>query len=403
MKYFCLHPFISLAIEPSGAIRTCCVTKNKLGDAKNGDTVSSVWNGSKLNKIREEIINGKASANCLGCIYSEQFNHRSKRLRSNDTWEKIIKKKSIFEIADIKNFNKNYIQHLDLSLSNSCNLNCAMCFAEFSTAWQNYKNDLAKEKFKFIHNYQTYEKATGLSNYFIDDLVKYFPRLQRISIKGGEPLLDRKLRIILRKLIEANKEIKKIIIVTNGTVINNEVISAISIAKNISLSISIDARGKLYEWIRGYNFNKLMSNISRFSKINSIKEINITHTLSVYNIWEVNNFIDWFLSIKKNSLYNNKIRSLSLAQNARQKHVSVRNILFSERDREAEKIRKKIKSIDTNALWGAQNILASLAEPEYSLENKKNFIAWTDKMNQIRGFSIYDIVPELRHCIFPNK
>ena len=86
--------------------------------------------------------------------------------------------------------------------------------------------------------------------------------LEVLMIKGGEPLYDKNCLSLLNRISEVKPGLK-IKLVSNITHIPQKTLDTLSKLTNVELNVSIDGTGKIYEWIRGYSFDKIVNNYKK--------------------------------------------------------------------------------------------------------------------------------------------
>ncbi len=140
--------------------------------------------------------------------------------------------------------------------TSTCNLRCPHCYA---SRFSKYRELSLGEKLRLVDE-------------MIDVGVEY------VGLSGGEPLINRDLPHILRKLCEANIEVR---IVTNATYMPQEVLSMIS-KYGIHLYISVDGPKHIHERLRGVGtFDKIIENVKKlkdlgihFSTVMAVNKLN---------------------------------------------------------------------------------------------------------------------------------
>lgn len=133
-------------------------------------------------------------------------------------------KNTSFEFEPI---DRNELSKLAINVSNSCNLNCEYCYAEGG----NYG---AKNENMDIHTVKT----------TLDRFYSEYKKIKDILIFGGEPLLNipaiKYICEYIHKKFKDNKSDTPILnIVTNGTIISDEIINLINRYK-INITVSFD-------------------------------------------------------------------------------------------------------------------------------------------------------------------
>jgi pyrroloquinoline quinone biosynthesis protein E len=142
---------------------------------------------------------------------------------------------------------------VDIEPTNFCNLTCQHCQV---THWQKTKNRLTMNDFK--------------------SWVKPFKTASRIKLQGmGEPFLNKELPAIIKQL---EKDHFYIEVVSNGTIMNEEIYEVVTQTRHFNITISFDGADKgTFESIRvGSDFDEIKTNLTkmiqakpRYSKISA--------------------------------------------------------------------------------------------------------------------------------------
>ncbi len=146
-------------------------------------------------------------------------------------------------------------------LTDRCNLNCTFCLMD---AGQKRVQDELKT----------------------EDWFRFFARLKalqvfNVSLSGGEILLRDDLLLLLQKL--RDNRMHKISLLTNGTLINDDIASQLYQLNIKSIAISLDGLEESHDQIRGKGaFVKTMAGIQRLIGAGIIPEITFTPTKSNY-------------------------------------------------------------------------------------------------------------------------
>lgn len=175
-----------------------------------------------------------------------------------------------------------------------CNLNCPYCYV----GEERKKNELSRQEWF--------------------NIIEQIPFYSFVTLVGGEPLLRKDFIQILEKT--AKKTFGKINVVTNGILINDEIIDAFIRTKMMLLSVSLDGYGENHDKNRGKEgiFNQVISNLEKLNSqrknrpLIDIKTIVLENNLDdlpkLYKLCDEMNFN--FLSIaflRNNNLKQNSI------------------------------------------------------------------------------------------------
>jgi organic radical activating enzyme len=218
-----------------------------------------------MTQDRTEMLAGKKCQSCdWGCYQYEEKGLTSARVRSTP-----------IQINDVHH----PLKTLKIILSTDCNLTCAYCSAEWSTAWHQdikkngeygigaYKNN--SDNWSTLWNKMKQKDRSTDSRFFqlLLNEIKLTPSIEQIYLLGGEPLLNNGLM----ELLETIKD-KKITIVSGLGVNKDRLFKIIDKIKNydIEFDISAETTGALFEFIRyGEKWKDFCD------KISSIKEAGI--------------------------------------------------------------------------------------------------------------------------------
>jgi MoaA/NifB/PqqE/SkfB family radical SAM enzyme len=119
--------------------------------------------------------------------------------------------------------------------------------------------------------------------------IEYFDEIEHISMKGGEPLLDRTHLKMLEKLLNLGKKDVKIHYNTNGTIFPEKHLEVLNEFDNVAFTLSIDNIGEKFEYERnGVAWEKVRLNLENFSKLDRNKyRIDFFTTVSLINVLDL--------------------------------------------------------------------------------------------------------------------
>lgn len=231
----CPLPWMGVYVNPDGTIKNCAISTTSLGNLHN-DTLENVLLGNTNIAIKTDMLNHNRNARCNNCYKIENLsdNHLPTHSLSNRNWYKKqgIKDLSLYDSPD--NFN---LKILDLRWRNTCNLACVYCGPDLSSKWAAELNDK-----KFTINEEILEKN---KKYIFDRI----DNIDHVYLAGGEPLLIKENYELLTLLYEKNPDVE-IRINTNLSIVDNPIFNKLLLFKNVVWTISVDAVGREYEYIR---------------------------------------------------------------------------------------------------------------------------------------------------------
>jgi organic radical activating enzyme len=234
---------------------------------------------SIIEKKQHDFKNNPNSSQCDNCWENEETGSPSRR-HASINW---------FDNNHITSDTTNKLISLDWNSENICNLACISCGPKFSSRWRqeilNYSfNDSSHDK--YINNLKDnkFWKLLDLSN------------LKRLYFNGGEPLLslDHKEILAYLKEIQQLSEIE-LSYNTNGTIVpDNEVLDYWKNVKLLRISISIDAIDQAFDFIRWpAKWEQILTFIDFINQQSFNTIIDITCTIGIHNILEVDKLIAW--------------------------------------------------------------------------------------------------------------
>lgn len=289
MKNFCKVPFSQLEVTPNGDARFCCkisdIARKKDLSPYNllTDSFDDIWNSDDFNSLRRRFLNGERPEVCNKCWTDEVSGIQSLRLQS-----------SMLEV----DVHKPKIICLSLKLSNKCNCACRICSYWLSSLWV---NELKKQDRYPAqdHGYLELSMETKLDKNNNFEMIKDIAtNLDRLFIYGGEPLMDKEVLDILRYCKESKKSKNiNLIINTNGTIMNDEILDLLNSFKHTSLYFSID------DTEDRYNYERWPANWDKVGKtLQSINDLPVKSTMtkclyasiSVFNILYLDELLDEF-------------------------------------------------------------------------------------------------------------
>lgn len=315
-RKLCHAPFQNLYFGRDGKVTACCYNREFILGEYPQQNLIEIWGSESAQKMRAQMTDTLMSSGCEACasqleagniggLQAKQFDkyadspvdmiyQKLAQLSKNDEkrtsvlkslsneWHYIkrrlrdmiignptglatrkiitneIKKYFTFSRPSTKNTGitlpTDFPRCIEFELSNTCNLECTMCFGDFSSS-------IRKNR----------EHRPPLPMYYDDDFVKqlelFIPHLWESKFFGGEPFLVPIYYDIWEKMIQINPTVT-IYITTNCTVLNERVKRVLE-KLNVGLIISIDSFQKeTYESIRqNANYERVMDNLKYFESI----------------------------------------------------------------------------------------------------------------------------------------
>jgi organic radical activating enzyme len=246
-------------------------------------------------QLRTALLNGEQPDICSVCWNKEKLGLTSYRQVYNND----IKYQDLIDIDNPE------LKYIDIKFDNNCNLQCSYCDIGSSNQFERAR------KYFDRHNISYPNNLIATENYYSDEKEQSIKQiahsLKILKVTGGEPLLSKQFVRTVDYLIEQgfakNIDLK---ITTNATVFNREFLNKLSEFKQVRITISVDAVGKLYDYIRWpYNFNMFQQRIDELFEYilandyahNKKFKVNFAAVLNIYNVLNIVEAVTWFHSL----------------------------------------------------------------------------------------------------------
>ena len=308
-KSYC--PFIFRAANisaPKSEIIPCCRYDRKYDT----DHATSFKNGyeSLWTDIRIKAIEGKPIDGCWRCYQEEEAGISSMRTRA------INSKSSSNKEVPYSPHHYQRLEFVEIQTGRHCNLKCRSCGPKLSTTWdQDLDKDQNAVKNFFGNDTHVYNELKTLpktnkelSNVSYD-VVKY---LKNIKATGGEPFLNDEFQFFLANLVKWNlaKNIN-VEVFTNCSFFPKDAFREILPKfKSVKITLSLDAIESRAEFLRkGSEWPKVLDSaknwkhcLTEHSNIN----LSVSHTISIFNILYMKEFIVWMTEFFKDEISNQR-------------------------------------------------------------------------------------------------
>ena len=408
-KTFCPLPWNHLATHPHGSVTLCCESEmgNRRSESFNRNDPEStrfdkrgfktfqstnydftkIVNSDSFNEVRLDMLNDRIPDPCKKCFEYEDAGVISKRQRELNRLPYTYEEAQSITNED-GSINKIDYQFIELRLGNHCNLACRSCNPSSSTRWiddwEGYTNTpwkVDKALFEWPLNGDFWKKLGDVSS----------NKLEQLYINGGEPLLIDKHANYLEYLVE-NDYAKNINLYysTNCTVKNNIYLDYWPHFKQVEFLLSIDDIEHRNHYIRyPSDWKKIIHTYEWFTdlrhKYDNIK-ISIMQTLSLYNIFYVDEFTDYFKKVDKYSyIHSNFVYA--------PKYLSPVNLPY------------EIKYLICNKLDDTERNLGikKYLQNDGDINELRTFFQKTKVLDDIRKEDFYSVFPELVYYLKAYK
>lgn len=317
-----MHPFTGLATREDGAIKICCRSQPVGWIQEN--SLEDVWNSSKMQEVRRQVLNGERPDVCKPCFDLEDQGVESLRQRHING---VIPEARInLYPTALDQLTDNYtlpfeFPTMEIKINNLCNLKCRMCNPLDSTSWQDWAE--VKPFYEKENNYlvPTVAKLVQKPGQYIgpfDDTDKWWtsfekllPHFKRVEFAGGEPLMDPHHYKILDMLKPYGKSIE-IKYATNGTTLGISKGRTIHdywpYFKSVAVNVSIDGIHDVYNYIRGNgDFSQVEANIREIQTIPNVSRVVGAFTAQAGNILQAAECIDYFINHLNIVFYSHRV------------------------------------------------------------------------------------------------
>lgn len=374
---FCTAFHTSVVVDPDKGVRPCCTFDGHLGNL-GSESLAQVLTGDAWRAALADVEAGRVPEGCEKCLERER----------TTGWS--VRTMYMKEARSIRDGSwREGLTELEINSSSICNLACTHCNAHFSSRWVKQVQALEergvphhREVLIDVHRPDPQAMRAHLAELDLR-------HLQIARFKGGEPMLNEDVPVVLRYLEETGV-LRRVTVnmVSNGSLVNDEVRELLARAGHVSMCISVDGVAGVQEYIR-----RGPSEIERIERfIESFAELpNVTFAMScsvmAYNVFQLDRIADWWAGhaarwpkrFGKHRFSLQVIEPLLLAVNVLQDHTR-------------QTLREKYARLD-NAHY--ESVLAALRQPWAGDWIHDDFVAYTRGMDELYGAKAADLIPDL--------
>lgn len=304
-KTACIVPWTTLAIGPDGRATFCCDIPAPLTvDGRMGsvyrDSLDDLWNARELVEVRAAMARGEKPESCRLCWEREAAGGASRRLLSNAAYRQLGGRLPVEDLHREGAGNGYRLERRPdwfiLELGNVCDLKCRSCSPLSSSriaadplhaAWTASGPAAASETPPAGQPRPRLRLAPEGRTAWFEDVDAMADMIAGgagdnalLSLMGGEPfLIDRTWRL-LRALVARGLAPRLLVgLATNGQHRSAHLEELAPRFRGFNLSLSIDAHGKLYEYLRhGASWQRLVDNLRWFRQVPSL-DLSVVPTL----------------------------------------------------------------------------------------------------------------------------
>ena len=392
----CIVPWTSICLSANGDIKPCCnYFSNRDFNIYNGDTFEKAWKA--WDELREQMIRGEKPDRCQKCWKTEDSLGSSRR---HWIFEKVKNKPKPFEFQVEAPMN---LRHMDLNFGNTCNLKCRMCGSWGSTHWFKEDKKLQAINPEFTRNISDSRPLT-IDPSVYKNMEDKLSKMERIDFKGGEPLMQDGMYEVLQMLVDngsaPNVELGY---VTNGTKTPERLHELWPHFKKVTLNISIEATGKLYQYIRGSNtqtIEQLEQNLHWYDQFENVKG-HFSVAISTYSIFDLQNLADWIERVTSNlkqwktEIADRTSDSVHWYEKPNQFQIMVVTPRYLDPNNMPPHIKKRVIETWDKKYHLLDELRNRMTVTDYSEKQWKLFKQFTNELDKMRGTNVLDYIPQL--------
>lgn len=290
---YCSIPWVHLrldnSLKGSTGVSPCCKFDYEAWDILNPDNhvrdgLIPAMNTAPFQSIRNDMLAGKPVAGCRNCYQDELLNGESMRTSANSSYS-----------LDLHKLTAEFLhtKFIEVSLDNTCNLECKMCSSMNSTKLR--RRDALLGKYVHPNHVSEPDLLDGI------DLTQ----VEHIKFVGGEPLLSKNHLPFLQKFPDPSQ--LTLIYNTNATIIpEGDALDIMRSAKQLNFIISCDGIYKYNDYQRwGSDFETIIRNAETIrNSFDNIKWFTFLNTFTLLNLNNYSDTIAWFRDNKLETFSN---------------------------------------------------------------------------------------------------
>jgi MoaA/NifB/PqqE/SkfB family radical SAM enzyme len=281
---FCPLLWGHLEVRHNGDVYPCCVSKELVGNG-NDNTLTEIYHGDQMNRIRGELLSGVRSAGCEKC-----WRHEDQGLQSNRQWH--IGKNSHDFYTKWHDTVK--LRSLDLKPGNVCNFKCRVCNPTSSSLFAEEARQNQRQRGISIP--VASDRWAGYNEFMWAELDNLIPDVENLDFYGGEPFLLKELRSFLRSaVVNGHAEHIRLHFNTNGSIYPADLIDTLREFREVDVCLSIDTVGAQFELERGGVWADVEQNILKFKAltVDPRFKVSLFPTVNIQNIYYLDRLYAW--------------------------------------------------------------------------------------------------------------
>jgi len=296
-KIFCNVPWTNVHIYWDGAYGMCCAETRPPEDKTHNLKFYSVadWYNSKpITNFRNRVLGDQSLKECANCYFEESHGHESRRVRENfktaifteQAFDRSYKESQWREHFTTTTNQMPRDWHVDFG--NECNLACKMCYPKASSR-------IAQQyvKWGLSENAPTNWTSDPVQWQSFIDSVDSTKEIHRMHVMGGEPMINKRYVEFVQHLVDQGRTDISMSFVSNGTIINHDLIKLLKKFKEVNIEISLESINDNNHYIRqGSNTAQTIDNINWLGS-NTFFQIVLRSVPQLLSVNNYDQYIRW--------------------------------------------------------------------------------------------------------------
>jgi hypothetical protein len=375
-KPYCNAPWLGLAYEATQGCQPCCEWKQDTFWGTYEEYIKSDY----LKKFKSNMYRDKTHPGCIECIHNEKVGGHSRR-KYYEQWDNDV---------DYEAPGLNKIIRLDYRAGNKCNMMCRMCGPQSSSLLEEEIVAAGEREEGFIKHLDT-------SDAYDFDLTY----CKEISILGGEPSIDLKIRKFMNYVADTYSNIP-ILVTTNATNASDKWIKTLMkfcSGAGLEIILSVDASGPTQEFQRksSIKWDTIKQNMLVYKKISDDPATNcgvtVQCTATAVNMVTLDTWWNELMDIGIGVIINQVWWPKGMAVECIPNDLKEKSIKY------LENYIKELPKIDfsrddweiRNKYDTAEKTIRILRDTEYSEHAKKEFVALQNRYDNHRSENVRDL------------
>jgi radical SAM protein with 4Fe4S-binding SPASM domain len=393
----CIVPWTSICLAANGDIKPCC---NYDGQGQfniyKGDTMAEAW--KEWDQLRKDLIAGEYPSRCRKCWKTEESLGSSRR-----HWmlERNFDRPMPYTYTVEAPMN---LRHMDLNFGNTCNLKCRMCGSWGSTHWHKEDKKLQSINPQFNRHINN-STARSIDPSMYKSMEDKLSKMERIDFKGGEPLMQDGMFEVLQMLVDngsaGNVELGY---VTNGTKTPERLKSLWPKFKKVTITVSVEATGQLYQYIRGSNTQTILQleqNLHWYDQFDNVTG-HFSVAVSTYNIFDLQNLAEWIERVTgnlkhwKTQIANRTSDRVDRYEKPNQFQILVVDPPYLNPNNMPAHVKQRVLESWDKKYHLLDELRERMLVTEYDLHAWQLFQQFTVQVDRLRGTDVLDYLPQLK-------